>query len=197
MKALGSMGNDEDLELELCPVCKVNYIGPNEDMCAVCAKEKSLAEDEEKDPENTWDNYTAPEEDDAGYSEEESSDMVSITNLDDGTIETDDEILPLADEDADEDADSKDKDGKPKHKDEEEDPDDEEDVDDYCDDDDEDDEDDKKKHSEKKGKKHDDEDDEDDDEEEMDDEDDEDEEIDDDDEDDDYYEGKKKKRKKD
>lgn len=102
MKALGSMGSDEDLDLELCPVCKVNYINSNEDMCAVCAKEKALSEDDEKDDEH-WDAYTAPEDDDAGYSDEESSDMVSITNLDDDSLEIDDDVpLSLADEDEEE-----------------------------------------------------------------------------------------------
>ena len=104
MKALGSMGSDEDLDLELCPICKVNYINPNEDMCAVCAKEKALSEDGEKDDES-WDSYTAPEEDDSGYSDEETSDMVSITSLGDDTLETDEDDLPLgiADEEDEED----------------------------------------------------------------------------------------------
>ncbi|NCB48078.1 MAG: hypothetical protein EOM55_00385 [Clostridia bacterium] len=104
MKALGSMANDEDLDLELCPVCKVNYISPNEDMCAVCAKEKALAEeDDEKDVTTNWESYTTPEDDEAGYSDEETSDMVSISNLGDDSLEVDDDMpLTLEDEDEDE-----------------------------------------------------------------------------------------------
>lgn len=102
MKALGSMGSDEDFDLELCPVCKVNYINSNEDMCAICAKEKALSDDDDKD-EKHWDAYTEPEDDDAGYSDEETSDMVSITNLDDDSLEIDDDVpLSLADDDEEE-----------------------------------------------------------------------------------------------
>ncbi len=98
MKALGSTGSEEDLDLELCPVCKVNFINLNEDMCAVCAKEKSLSEDTGEHDEN-WTTYTTPEDDDAGYSDEEGSDMVSITTLDD-PLESDDDIpLGISDED--------------------------------------------------------------------------------------------------
>ncbi len=113
MKALGSMGSDEDLDLELCPVCKVNYINPNEDMCAVCAKEKALSEeDDEKDPSSNWESYTTPEDDDAGYSDDETSDMVSITSLGDDALEADDDMpLTLEDED-DEEEDDFDEDAK-------------------------------------------------------------------------------------
>lgn len=107
MKALGSMGSDEDLDLELCPICKVNYISPNEDMCVVCAKERALSEeDDEKDVTTNWESYTTPEDDDAGYSDEETNDMVSITNLGDDSLEVDDDMpLTLEDEEEDEDED--------------------------------------------------------------------------------------------
>jgi len=112
MKALGSMCNDDDLDLELCPVCKVNYINPNEDMCAVCAKEKALSEGEEKDEDNSWDSYTAPEDDEAGYSDEETSDMVSITSLDDDPLETEEDMpLSIADEEEEDDDDDDDEKG--------------------------------------------------------------------------------------
>jgi len=39
---------DEDVELErFCPFCKVNYMSPDEEMCFICAKERTPAEVEE------------------------------------------------------------------------------------------------------------------------------------------------------
>lgn len=134
MKALGSMGSDDDLDLELCPVCKVNYINPNEDMCAVCAKEKTLADGEDKDDIESWDSYTAPEDDDVGYSDDETSDMVSITNIGDDALETDDDMpISLGDEEEDEDEEIDEED---KKKDSTEDEDEEDESDDLEDDDD-------------------------------------------------------------
>ena len=45
---------DEDEELErLCPVCKVNYMNPDEEMCFMCVKERADKDDSEPD----WDDY--------------------------------------------------------------------------------------------------------------------------------------------
>ncbi len=100
MKALGNMGTDEDMDLDLCPICKTNYINADEDICPACAKER---EDEEEDglssaPTSVWDTYTTPD-DDEGYNDDEDSDMVSITGLDDGPL---DDTLDLGLDDEDE-----------------------------------------------------------------------------------------------
>lgn len=92
MKAIGSMGIDENLDLELCPVCKVNYINPDEDMCVACAKEKALEEGlvNDVDNESDWDIIG---NDDGIYSEEEETgDMVSITDLDDSPFDNEDTL---------------------------------------------------------------------------------------------------------
>ena len=47
---------DEDSELEkLCPVCKINYMSPEEDMCFLCSKERATAEPE--DVADDWQGY--------------------------------------------------------------------------------------------------------------------------------------------
>ena len=100
MKALGSASAEDNLDLELCPVCKVNYINADEDMCQACAREREF--DEDGNPIDNWENYSSQmeEDDDAGYSDEETSDMVSISNLGENPLENDDEIdLSLDDDD--------------------------------------------------------------------------------------------------
>ena len=103
MKAVGNMGTDEDMDLELCPICKTNYINADEDICPACAKER---EEEEEDavPTSVWDTYTSPD-DDEGYNDDEDSDMVSITGLDDNPLDDDSLDLGLDDEDEQEDLD--------------------------------------------------------------------------------------------
>lgn len=106
MKALGTMGVDENMDLDLCPVCKVNYISPDEDMCAPCAREKALEEGlyNEVDNSDDW----KSKEDDGIYSEdEETGDMATITDLDEDDL--DDEPLNVdLDDDMDLDDDVKD-----------------------------------------------------------------------------------------
>ena len=105
MKALGTLGAEENLDLELCPLCKINYINPDEDICPACAKERELEDGEEGvgkyGSDNDWSSYTNPDDDDGSYEDEETGDMVSITNLDDGPIEDDDMDLGLSDDDDD------------------------------------------------------------------------------------------------
>ena len=92
MKAVGTLGIDENLDLELCPVCKVNYINPDEDMCVACAKEKALEEGLVNDVDNDSD-WGSLGDDDGIYSEEEETgDMVSITDLDDSSFDSDDTL---------------------------------------------------------------------------------------------------------
>ncbi len=99
MKAVGSLDIEDNLDLELCPICKANYINPDEDMCVACAKEKALEEGlvNDKDGQDTgWEDF---ENDDGRYNEdEETGEMVSITDLDDDVLEDDDD-LSLADDD--------------------------------------------------------------------------------------------------
>lgn len=89
----------DELELDLCPVCKVNYIKPDEVMCASCLKERSLEdgtlpeEDYRKD-DDEWNSYINRDDEDEYVSEdEETGDMASITDLDDGDLELDDDEL--------------------------------------------------------------------------------------------------------
>lgn len=98
MKALGTLGAEENLDLELCPLCKINYINPDEDVCPSCAKERELEDGEESvgkyGSESEWDAYTNPDDDDT-FEDEETGDMVSISNLDDTSIDDDDMDLGL------------------------------------------------------------------------------------------------------
>ena len=104
MKAQGSMGISDDLDLELCPVCKVNFVNPDEDMCVSCAKEKTLEDGLSHDAEtNDWEEEGFNNED-GGYSEdEERGEMVSITDLEDSPLDTDDDLgLDFAEEEIEE-----------------------------------------------------------------------------------------------
>jgi len=98
MKALGTLGAEEDMEL--CPICKVNYIGIDEEMCPSCAKEREMedGESEHKFHDDGWHNYS-DSEDEENYTEEETGDMVSITNLEDTPLEDDEMDLGLTDDD--------------------------------------------------------------------------------------------------
>ena len=103
MKALGTLGAEENLDLELCPLCKINYINPDEDICPACAKEREMEEGEDRPNKygtSEWDTYTSQEDDDSSYEDEEVGDMVSISNLDDSPLGDDDDMdLDLSDED--------------------------------------------------------------------------------------------------
>lgn len=105
MKALGSLGADENLDLELCPVCKINYINPDEDICAQCSKERELEDGENGHGfgrEDEWSSYANGDDDESGYNDDENGDMVSITNLDDTPLDDDDDMdLGIGDDDED------------------------------------------------------------------------------------------------
>ena len=103
MKALGSLDIEDNLDLELCPICKANYINPDEDMCVACAKERALEEglinDKDSD-DGGWNDFM--NDDDGSYSEdEETGEMVSITDLDDDVIDDDDDLSLAGDDDED------------------------------------------------------------------------------------------------
>ena len=105
MKAQGTLGIDEENDLELCPICKVNYISSNEDMCQQCAIEHGQ-EDEDADnvrkQDDNWDaNYMSSDDDESTYDDEESGDMVSISNLDDTPIDDEMDLDLSADEEED------------------------------------------------------------------------------------------------
>ena len=102
MKAVGALGAEEDMDLDLCPICKINYINPDEDICPACAKERELEEGENGSKfnrEDEWSSYTNSDDDDSSFGDEETGDMVSITNLDDTPLD-DDMDLDLSDDDA-------------------------------------------------------------------------------------------------
>lgn len=77
----------EDLDLEVCPICKVNFIRPDEIMCASCAKEHSLAGVNLKEDlsEDEWHSYlnSEDEKEDIVDEDEETGEMVRITDIDD------------------------------------------------------------------------------------------------------------------
>ena len=115
MKALGTMGAEENMDMELCPICKINYITSDEDMCPACAKERDYDGDTlEGSREGVW-GYDDEVDDDDGYSDDENGDMVSIGSLGsdndddmDITIDDDEDDAPLGvdfDEEDDEDFD--------------------------------------------------------------------------------------------
>lgn len=102
MKALGTLGAEENTDLEICPICKTNYIGPDEEMCASCAREREFEENEdEKGEDGLWKNFTPLADDDSVYDDkEDDDDLDSLEGLDDTGISGDDDMdLSLDDED--------------------------------------------------------------------------------------------------
>lgn len=101
MKALGTLGAEENLDMELCPICKVNYINPDEGICFSCAKERETEDGEVKfNNDSDWNGYATHEDEDINFEDEETGDMASITNLDDGPLGDEDDMdLGLADDD--------------------------------------------------------------------------------------------------
>ena len=86
----------DDFELELCPICKTNYIQADEIMCANCLKERqengSLDDDEDE-----WNAYANREDnDDFSTEDEETGDMASISEMDDDILGNDFEDDDLA-----------------------------------------------------------------------------------------------------
>lgn len=75
---------DEDNELEvLCPVCKVNYMAPDEEMCFLCAKEHN---EKLKEAPAEWDDTLA---DDTPIEDEPIE--ISLSELEDEEKEDDEE----------------------------------------------------------------------------------------------------------
>ena len=127
----------DDIDLELCPICKTNYIQPDEIMCASCLKEH---QNEDGELNGDWDDYLTREDDeDIITVDDETGDMASVTDITKSSImDDDDEIAPDLDF-GDEDADFGDEDFSD---DDDFDDDDDDDDDDYDDDDDDEDDDD-------------------------------------------------------
>ncbi len=106
MKALGTLGAEENTDLEICPICKTNYIGPDEEMCASCARERELDEEEnEKEDNSLWSNFTPLAENDSAYDDKDDDDELdTLEGLDDTGIASDedeeDETLDDEDEEA-------------------------------------------------------------------------------------------------
>ena len=134
--------NLDDMDLEICPICKTNYIRPDEIMCKQCIKERSLEDVIVSHDDDDWDSYLNPDEDNIS-SDEETGDMASITDLDstdlDDDLEIDDSDLPDIGEDSDF-GDDEDNEDEEFEDDLDEDDDFDDDDDDFDDDDDEDDE---------------------------------------------------------
>lgn len=94
MKATGNYEEDTDEnELELCPVCKSNYISEGEDMCPSCAKiyNTEFAGDEEEKAED-WKTYIYEKDDEP---EEEFEGDLTVGNIDDETDANDEDDLGL------------------------------------------------------------------------------------------------------
>ncbi len=74
----------DDLDLELCPICKTNYIQPDEIMCSNCLKEHQT---EDGEVNTDWTKFVdRDEDDDYDTSDDEASEMASVTDLDEGDI---------------------------------------------------------------------------------------------------------------
>lgn len=100
MKALGTLGAEDNMDMELCPICKVNYINPDEGICFACAKERENEDGEVKfNNDADWNNYASNEDEDINFDDEETGDMASITTLDDTPLGDDDMDLGIADDD--------------------------------------------------------------------------------------------------
>lgn len=102
MKALGTLGAEDNLDLELCPICKVNYINSDEDMCTQCAKEKEIEEGENLSSRSfneQWGTYGNQDEDEDSFQTEENGDMVSISSLEDTPLTDEEMDLGIPDED--------------------------------------------------------------------------------------------------
>lgn len=123
----------DDLDLDLCPICKTNYIQSDEVMCPSCLKERGIDEDDvAKTHSDEWDNYVEQDEDSFILPNEETGDL-TIADMDD----LDEDDLALVD-----DGDFEDEDEDEESEEINDDDDDFDDFDDVDDDDDEDDEDD-------------------------------------------------------
>jgi len=116
------LDEEEDMEaMELCPVCKQNYMKYNEEMCEDCKKEKEFEKDDiDLDEDEGWKDFIdetediaeeteiplsqLEEEEDEFFDDEEDLDEAEDDELDDIDEDFDDEDLDgLDDEDEDED----------------------------------------------------------------------------------------------
>ena len=128
MKALGTLGAEENTDLEICPICKTNYIGPDEEMCASCAREHEFDEEEvDKEEDGLWNNFTPLAENDSAYVDKEDDDELdTLEGLDDTGIADDDEDEETLDDEDEETLDDDDEDDFDEDEDDFEDDDDEE-----------------------------------------------------------------------
>ena len=79
----------DDLDLELCPICKTNYIQPDEIMCSTCLKEHQSEDGEVNDD---WEDYLNRDEEEIVEEDEETGDMVTITDEHDDSVLDDEDI---------------------------------------------------------------------------------------------------------
>lgn len=87
----------DDLDLEVCPICKANFIRADEIMCTACGKEHMISNLNKKGDysDEEWQAYLADDDkEDLIDEDEETGDMVNITELED-----DDEDMDIDDED--------------------------------------------------------------------------------------------------
>ena len=115
---------DEDAELEvLCPVCKINYMAPEDDICFLCQREQPPKIEKEDDLTDSWESFVEADEpldDDMEVSlseldeeDEEDSFDDSHDTMGDGfeDVEDEDDWIDIEDdEEWDEDEDDEDKD---------------------------------------------------------------------------------------
>ncbi len=70
---------DEEADLELCPICKTNYIQPDEIMCSSCLKEHRS---EDGELAGDWEDYMVSDDDDDNMSMyDELGEMASVNDL--------------------------------------------------------------------------------------------------------------------
>ena len=82
----------DESELEVCPICKTNYIQPDEIMCASCYAERANDPNFDGEEDSEWNDYINRDEEDmiADNPDEELGDMASVKDLDDDDDDYDD-----------------------------------------------------------------------------------------------------------
>ena len=91
----------DDLDMETCPICKTNFIRPDEIMCSQCAKERSLNGENGVNLEDDWETYLDGENEEDSGIEEETGEMVNVTDLDPddlGDLDSDDDLSEIDEE---------------------------------------------------------------------------------------------------
>ena len=141
MKMIKSTEDDIG-DLELCPICKINFVQSDQEICDSCKQELGITATEEMEDKEVadWHKYIADDDEDEDEDEDELTDDVydsdeleNTSGVDDFDFETDDGDKGVDDDDDDLDLDMID--------DEDEDEDDDDDDDDEDEDDDDDDDD--------------------------------------------------------